>query len=343
MNEPIRCSTCVLPASFPGEAFDAEGRCHNCQEHSPEASREARAAGRRELETVYARYRGWGSPNCVLAFSGGKDSAFTLAHLVREAGLKPLAVLIDHGAIAGEALENASRVCAALEVDLLILKPAPSLFRRLVRASLELPELHPPSALRRASAICLSCISLINAQVTAVALEKAAPILAGGYVSGQHPDDRPVLRIPKAAKHRLGELQAQRFGKLLGPEVQAYFTLPEHRYTTYPHPELTLINPLLATPIAEREKLAALAELGWRQPPGTGRNSSNCLLNDLAVILHQRRHGFHPYVFEVAAQVRNGELSRSEALAKLSLDHLDPADFHALARQFGLDPSVLDV
>ena len=51
-------------------------------------------------------------------------------------------------------------------------------------------------------------------------------------------------------------------------------------------------------------------------PTDTGRNSSNCRLNDLGILQHSKRFGFNPYVNELAELVRKGLMDREKALGK---------------------------
>jgi len=57
--------------------------------------------------------------------------------------------------------------------------------------------------------------------------------------------------------------------------------------------------------------------LGWQAPIDTDANSSNCLLNAFANHCHITRHGFHPYVWEIANMVRQNVLSRDEGIEKI--------------------------
>ena len=49
-------------------------------------------------------------------------------------------------------------------------------------------------------------------------------------------------------------------------------------------------------------------------------NSSNCLLNAFANQCHLERHGFHPYVWEIANMVRQKVVSRDEGIEKIYTD-----------------------
>jgi hypothetical protein len=60
-----------------------------------------------------------------------------------------------------------------------------------------------------------------------------------------------------------------------------------------------------------------LRDFGWQAPSDTDTNSSNCLLNAFANQCHLRRHGFHPYVWEIANMVRQKVMDRDEGIEKI--------------------------
>jgi hypothetical protein len=64
--------------------------------------------------------------------------------------------------------------------------------------------------------------------------------------------------------------------------------------------------------------------LGWKAPDGVDANSTNCLLNSFANIVHKQRLGFHPYASELANLVREGYIDRITALKRLNQQE-DPA------------------
>ncbi len=86
------CRTCLMPSSRPRVVFDATGQCNACTwafEHKPKIDWEQRHADLRALGHEVASHPGaW---NCVVPFSGGKDSA-TVAWKLRDAGFRPLLV-----------------------------------------------------------------------------------------------------------------------------------------------------------------------------------------------------------------------------------------------------------
>jgi hypothetical protein len=139
--------------------------------------------------------------------------------------------------------------------------------------------------------------------------------VAGGYLAGQLPKDASVMTLSPGVMVRVRTPMVERFVRYFGEEARPYFELTQANAGVLP--EIAVINPMLGLSVREEEIIAALEPLGWKRPKDTGVTSTNCRLNDLGVYMHSRRHGFHPYAFEIAEQLRHGLVTLEEASAKL--------------------------
>jgi hypothetical protein len=331
VREQRVCNRCVLPEGFPGLRFNATGECELCQASPPPGELDqSRERLRDEMEAALDAARGQATYDCIVAFSGGKDSSYTLKLLVEKYRLRCLAVTIDNGFVSDRARANGVAVTAALDVDLLVFRPAPQFMNALYRESALRADLHPPNAVKRASSICSSCIGVINRQMRQLAAQLGVPVIAGGYIGGQVPKDAAVLRVDPAALERAGALTRQKAVATFGPEAAHYFAVPTSSA------KLSIVNPLLTVRVSEAEIIEALRPLGWQPTTDTGPSSTNCRLNELGILLHHRRYGFNPYVFEMAEQVRGGLLDREVALARTRAIP-DVAAVADQARQIGLE------
>lgn len=109
-----RCSRCILPETFPFIDFDDEGVCNYCRNYVP-----IRVLGRASLQQVVDQYRSTRKDgyDCLVPFSGGRDSSYVLHVLVEELGLRPLAFSYDWGMLTDLARRNQARMCGALGVE----------------------------------------------------------------------------------------------------------------------------------------------------------------------------------------------------------------------------------
>ena len=91
------CSRCVTPETHETIFFDKEGVCNVCRQQEFKQEKIDWDLRKKELHELLDAHRGKGDYDCIVPFSGGKDSTYTLYALVKEYGMKPLVVSFDHG------------------------------------------------------------------------------------------------------------------------------------------------------------------------------------------------------------------------------------------------------
>ncbi len=136
-----RCTRCVLPETFPLIQFDQEGVCNYCREYEP-----AKLLGEDALRELADRHRSRdGSPDCIVAISGGRDSSYGLYYAKEKLGLHPVAYSYDWGMLTDLGRRNQARVCGRLGVEHILIsadiKAKRRNIRRNVRAWLKRPHL----------------------------------------------------------------------------------------------------------------------------------------------------------------------------------------------------------
>ncbi len=94
-----RCTRCILPESYPDIDFDSKGVCRMCREFDHRYQNIDWAFLEKKLIRMLGRYRGKGRSkyDCLVPFSGGKDSTYTLWLLKNKYGMNPLAFNVDNG------------------------------------------------------------------------------------------------------------------------------------------------------------------------------------------------------------------------------------------------------
>ncbi|MFM1807051.1 MAG: hypothetical protein RL212_1310 [Pseudomonadota bacterium] len=128
-----RCTKCVLPHTFPYIKFDEYGVCNYCRENQP-----MKVDNKSTLESVISKYRSSdGSPDCIVALSGGRDSCYGLHIVKRELGLNPIAYTYDWAMVTDEARRNSARVCGELGVEHIIRSADILTKRRNIRLNIE--------------------------------------------------------------------------------------------------------------------------------------------------------------------------------------------------------------
>ena len=69
------------------------------------------------LDEVIEKHRGKYEYDCIVPFSGGKDSSYTLYYLMKEYNIKPLVVRFNHGFMRSNHEKNTQRVLKKLGAD----------------------------------------------------------------------------------------------------------------------------------------------------------------------------------------------------------------------------------
>ena len=108
-----RCTKCILPETFPFIEFDEEGICNYCNNY-----RKINYKSKEALQNIADGCRKKDrSPECLVPFSGGRDSSYALHYVVRELDLKPIAFSYDWGMLTDLARRNQARMCGKLGIE----------------------------------------------------------------------------------------------------------------------------------------------------------------------------------------------------------------------------------
>ena len=309
------CSRCILPETFPGIKFDEHGVCSHCRDFKGiEALNEHKREYEKKFLDLVGHSREKGAYDCLIAYSGGKDSTYTLKVLKERYNLRILALTIDNGFISDRAFKNMCSVSENLGVDHLIFRPRFDLMKKVFLKSSE-NDIYSKKTLERASTICTSCIGIVKFVTLKTAIEKSVPLIAYGWSPGQAPVQSSVMKVNPQLIRATQAATLGPLSKLVGNEVGAYFLSEEHFALAdrFPHN----VHPLAFLDYNEERIIKEIGQIGWEEPDDTDSNSTNCLLNAYANDVHIKRFGFHPYVWEIANMVRSGVMGREEGYKKI--------------------------
>ncbi len=328
-GEPARperhCARCGLPSTYPDVDFDDQDLCRLCRAFDSYESR-ARQYFRTidDLRAIIGGATNGQGPQCLVLFSGGKDSTYMLCRLV-DLGFRVLAFTLDNGFISDQAKDNIRRVVEHLGVEHMFAS-TPAMNRIFV------------DSLDRHANVCQGCFKTIYTLAMQEAEKRHIPFIVTGLSRGQlfetrlteelwtdpliDPEqiDRTVLQARKAY-HRVDDAAR----RLLDTEL-----LQQDRVFE----EVQILDFYRYTDVELDEMLAYLAgRVPWVRPKDTGR-STNCLINDVGIYVHQRRTGYHNYALPYSWDVRLGHKQRDAALAELD-DDIDGDRVQAILEQIG--------
>lgn len=193
------CKKCILPENFKEITFNEEGICCYCQTNTTVAKKvnisdEFRYEKCDEIDKIISENKGKGQYDCVVGFSGGKDSTYLLWKLKNEYKLNILVVVIDHGFFPNVTNENIDIVQKKLKIDVLKYSINSGFMERFFKFKFEN---YKTKAIF--DDVCADCSNILEGNVIKIAAKMDIPLVFIGLSPEQV--NRYVYEIPK--KHLL--------------------------------------------------------------------------------------------------------------------------------------------
>jgi N-acetyl sugar amidotransferase len=171
-----RCSKCTVPITWETVYLDENGVCNICKNW--EKKQKTIDWGEREkslIEFFDEVKKKKGQYDCIVPFSGGKDSTFTLWAIVKKYGLKPLVVSFDHCFYRPRTLDNRTRTFRKLGVDVITFTPNWHVVKKLMLESLI-----------RKGDFCWHCHAGVFAYPMKIAVKFGIPLVIWGEGGGEY-------------------------------------------------------------------------------------------------------------------------------------------------------------
>jgi tRNA(Ile)-lysidine synthase TilS/MesJ len=321
LTEKEICQRCILPDTFPGIQFNNHGICKYCLKEESIVAKgpEKKSEYRRNLDQLIKDIKGKAPVyDAIMAYSGGKDSTYTLKLLRERYNLRIVSLTFDNHFVSPAAWENIKTVTDALQVDHISFRLPWPVAQRIFSLTAREDIFSKPTLLR-ASSICTACIGLVKSLVLKNALEMSIPLVAFGWSPGQAPIQSAIMKTNPALIRQTQSALKKAFPAEIYSSLDNYF-IPDDYYEKFKDRFPQNIHPLAFFDYDEEQIKEELTDIGWKAPTDTDTNSSNCLLNAFANQRHIERNDFHPYVWEIANMVRQGVMDRGEGIRKIYSD-----------------------
>ena len=170
-----RCSKCCAPETQDALGFDEDGVCTVCSQINVKKEAVDWEERHEMLLQLCDRFKGKGSYDCIVPFSGGKDSAYTLWYIVEKLKMKPLVVSFDHGFYRPRHIEDRNRTLRKLDCDFLSFRASWKVVRELML-----------EALRRRGDFCWHCHCGVYAGAMQIAVKHKVPLVFWGQPDAEY-------------------------------------------------------------------------------------------------------------------------------------------------------------
>ena len=314
------CTRCLMPETAETLTFDEGGVCSVCRQIEHKQSVIDWEARGEELDGILASVRDRHDYDCIVPFSGGKDSTFTLWHLVTQKRLKPLVVRFDHGFMRPRLLENNTRTFRLLGVDVMTFQPNWQVVRKLMFESL-----------RRRGDFCWHCHAGIFAYPMWVAIEKKVPLVVWGEPSAEYSSFYGYDEEEEVDERRFNTvvnlgINAEDMLGMLDDTISDYVvTARDLKPFTYPPASelraLKLRSICLGSYIpwdVKGQVEIIRRELGWQGdevegvPPEYDYEKIECFMQGVRDYIKHLKRGFGRTTHLASIDIRNGRKSREE-------------------------------
>lgn len=307
------CSKCILPSDLPAITLDKDNKCNYCrafEERYSDSNKQAIKQLRINFERLLNRYRGRGPYDCLVPVSGGKDSMYVLYVACKIYKLNVLAYNFDNGFQSPMAVKNIQRAVKKMGVDFISYKPKEDMLFDLYRIFLI-----------RAGEFCSPCNMLIGAAGNRIARQNGIRILMNGlcnrYASGI--DGISASRYCDR-RYYFGVIEG-----IISPQKIEQYVTPSPILNGFRR--LIGVNPIAVSvlnylhPGATNLRETLIKEMDW-EAPSDDYEHSDCQLNPLKDYLMFRKWGCTELRQAYSALVRNGEMTREEAMQKVEVEEI---------------------
>ena len=319
MKELERCNRCTLPITWETLYFDEEGVCNICRNWETKTEVIDWDEREKQLRAMFEEVRKKQKNedyDCIVPFSGGKDTTYTLWLLVKKYGLKPLVVSWDHSFYRPRTLENRIRTFRRLGVDVITYTTNWRIVKKLMLESLI-----------RKGDFCWHCHAGVYAYPMQIAVKFKIPLIIWGEGSGEYEayfrfTDLEETNEWKYNRRVILGMRAEDLAGFIGVELR------ELSPYIYPSREELEIVGVKSFPLGkyvswnqEANTEIIKRELGWKEdeveslmPPELTFDKVECMFTGIRDYIKYIKRGFSRLTHRTTIDIRQGKITRDEGL-----------------------------
>lgn len=316
-----KCIKCGLPETYETIEFNESGICNICNQHSYKNNSIDWESRKTTLDNLINEYRGKYEYDCIIPFSGGKDSTFTLYYLIKEYNIKPLVVQFDHGFMRRTLLENNEKTFKKLGVDVVKFSPSWKLTKRLMLESLI-----------RKGDFCWHCHTGIFAYPMHIALKYNTPLIFWGEPSSEY------TAYYDYADNEIESVDETRFNRFVNLGITAEdmsdmisddYKLDPRDLTPFTYPPIRDLKRLKYRSVClgsfipwdvKKQSMLIQNELGWKGDQVEGMpwdlypyEKIECYMQGVRDYIKYLKRGYSRVTQMTSIDIRNDRISKQEA------------------------------
>lgn len=299
-----QCKRCILNDSIKGVFINNESICNICENYSSYIP-----LGEENLVKILEKAKKKKSHFDVLVpFSGGKDSTYILYLATKVYKLKTLAFTYDNGFFSDLALENIKEAIKNAQCDFIFYHPEKKFLHKIYKETL-----------MQSGEICGVCGIGITNSIQKASEDWNIPITLMGYSPvevGSFPSENIY------DYHRLKTILKTN-NKFTNTEINRFLIYPKldhikNYIKTYFGKFGKKVSPLFYLPLITDKEMGNIirSEMGWKDSDSTGYTRHfDCIAEPLTNYIREKRYGNSRRIFQLSNMIRNGEITRDEALS----------------------------
>ncbi len=317
----LQCNSCLLPETHETIKYDKNGSCNICSQHTYKNKIIDWEKKSHQLDDIINKYKNKYSYDCIVPFSGGKDSTYTLWYLVKILKLKCLVVSFDHGFYRPQLIENREKTFKKLGVDNINFAPNWELVKRLMLESL----------LRKGD-FCWHCHNGIFSYPMHIAVKFNVPLIIWGETQAEY----TAYYSYKDTEEENEEVDETRFNRFVNLGISADDMknminnegIDERDFDPFIYPKIEDLKNINFRSIClggyipwdvKKQVKIIKDELGWQEdlnagiPPEYAYEKIECQVQGIRDYIRYLKRGYGRTAHLVALDLRNKRISLDKA------------------------------
>lgn len=311
-----RCIKCTLPITWETLYFDNEGVCNICANWNTKLREINWNEREKLLIKMFEEVKQKNAPyDCIVPFSGGKDSTYTLWAIVRKYGLKPLVVSFDHWFYRPRTLENRARTFRKLGVDVITFTPNWHVVKKLML-----------EALIRKGDFCWHCHAGVFSYPMKMAVKLNIPLLIWGEGGGEYEGYFKLADLEETDEWKYNRriilgMRAEDMAGFIGVDLRdldPYIYPPREELEAAGVKSIPLGN-FISWDVRKHVEIIK-RELAWQEDelesgfPGPTYEKIECMFEGLRDYVKYLKRGFARITHLTTLDIRHGRMTREDAM-----------------------------